>query len=242
MTLLRGDALSAAFDHGSAAYDRLVAADPGHHAHLRRSARRLGLAEGGRGLRVLDLGCGTGASTAALLMVAPHARITGVDASAGMLERAEAKDELAGVDFVHAPVEELAGRLRPGSFDAVFAGYLFRNLDDPDKTLGLVRRLLAPDGRLAVHEYTLGGSPVHRAVWHAVCSAIIQPAGRLAGDADLYRHLRDSVTRFDTAPAFAQRLRRAGFAGVRVLPLPGWQTGITHTFVGRATAGAGERS
>ncbi|GGS09114.1 MULTISPECIES: class I SAM-dependent methyltransferase [Streptomyces] len=242
MTLLRGDALSAAFDHGSVAYDRLVAASPGYHAHLRRSARRLRLPEGGRGLRVLDLGCGTGASTAALLAAAPHARITGVDASAGMLDRAMSKSWPPGVDFVHAPVEELAGRWRPGSFDAVFAGYLFRNLDDPDSALALVRDLLAPDGRLAVHEYTLGGSPVHRAVWNAVCSVIIQPAGRLAGDPELYRHLRDSVARFDAAPAFARRLRRAGFAGVRVLPLPGWQTGITHTFVARSTPGARERS
>ncbi|CAM5381179.1 methyltransferase domain-containing protein [Streptomyces cyaneofuscatus] len=234
MTLLRDDDLSAAFDHGSAAYDRLVAASPGYHAHLRRSARRLGLPDGGRQLRVLDLGCGTGASTAALLAAAPYARITGVDASAGMLDRAAAKSWPEGVDFVHAPVEELAARLRPGSFDAVFAGYLFRNLADPDKALDLVRGLLAPDGRLAVHEYTLGGSPVHRAVWNTVCATVIQPAGRLAGDAELYRHLRRSVVEFDTAPAFARRLRRAGFTDVRVLPLPGWQTGITHTFVGRA--------
>ncbi|MFJ9112272.1 class I SAM-dependent methyltransferase [Streptomyces sp. NPDC102283] len=233
MTLLRGDALSEAFDHGSTVYDRLVSASPGYHAHLRRFARRLGLPEEGSGLRVLDLGCGTGASTAALLAAAPGARITGVDASAGMLDRATAKNWPQGVDFAHLPVEELAGRLEAGSFDAVFAGYLFRNLTDPDAALDLVRGLLVPGGRLAVHEYTLGGSPVHRAVWSAVCSLIIQPAGRLAGDADLYRHLRDSVARFDTAPAFAQRLRRAGFADVHVLPLPGWQTGITHTFVGR---------
>ncbi|MEU5036145.1 MULTISPECIES: class I SAM-dependent methyltransferase [Streptomyces] len=233
MTLLRGDALSEAFDEGSAAYDRLVAASPGYHAHLRRSARRLGLADGGAGLRVLDLGCGTGASTEALIAVAPLARVTGVDASAGMLERAAAKPRLTHVEFVHAPAEALADRLAPGSFDAVFAGYLFRNVQDADAVLGLVRRLLVPSGRLAVHEYTLGGSPVDRAVWNAVCSTIIRPAGRLTGDARLYRHLQESVNTFDTAPEFAGRLRRAGFQGVRVLPLPGWQTGITHTFVGR---------
>ncbi|WP_097989783.1 class I SAM-dependent methyltransferase [Streptomyces sp. f51] len=233
MTLLRGDALSEAFDEGSAAYDRLVAASPGYHAHLRRSARRLCLADGGAGLRVLDLGCGTGASTEALIAVAPLARVTGVDASAGMLERAAAKPRLTHVEFVHAPAEALADRLAPGSFDAVFAGYLFRNVQDADAVLGLVRRLLVPSGRLAVHEYTLGGSPVDRAVWNAVCSTIIRPAGRLTGDARLYRHLQESVNTFDTAPEFAGRLRRAGFQGVRVLPLPGWQTGITHTFVGR---------
>ncbi|MFJ9624435.1 class I SAM-dependent methyltransferase [Streptomyces sp. NPDC101181] len=236
MTLLRGDALSEAFDRGSTAYDRLVAASPGYHAHLRRSARRLRLPDGGAGLRVLDLGCGTGASTAALIAAAPLARVTGVDASAGMLERAAAKPGLSHVEFVHAPAEALASRLTPGSFDAVFAGYLFRNVEDADAVLRLVHRMLVPSGRLAVHEYTLGGSPVDRAVWNAVCSAIIRPAGRLTGDARLYRHLQDSVNTFDTAPEFAARLRGAGFQGVRALPLPGWQTGITHTFVGR-TAG-----
>ncbi|MEU5416503.1 class I SAM-dependent methyltransferase [Streptomyces clavifer] len=236
MTLLRGAALSAAFDRGSASYDRLVAVSPGYHAHLRRSARRLRLPNGGDGLRVLDLGCGTGASTAALLAAAPHARITGVDASAGMLDRAAGKRWPDTVEFLHAPVEELAGRFDPGSFDAVFAGYLFRNLTDPDATLAAVSGLLTPGGRLGVHEYTLGGSPVHRLVWHAVCGAVVLPAGRLAGDAGLYDHLRRSVVGFDTAPAFAGRLRRAGFSSVRVLPLPGWQTGITHTFVARATS------
>ncbi|GAB2921006.1 MULTISPECIES: class I SAM-dependent methyltransferase [unclassified Streptomyces] len=234
MTLLRGDALSEAFDRGSAAYDRLVGASPGYHAHLHRSARRLGLADGGAGMRVLDLGCGTGASTEALAAAAPLARLTGVDASAGMLERAAAKPRLTHVEFIHAPAEALAGRLAPGSFDAVFAGYLFRNVQDADAVLRLVRRLLVPSGRLAVHEYTLSGSPVDRAVWNAVCSTIIRPAGRLTGDVRLYRHLQESVNTFDTAPEFAGRLRGAGFEEVRVLPLPGWQTGITHTFLGRA--------
>jgi hypothetical protein len=36
---------------------------------------------------------------------------------------------------------------------------------------------------------------------------------------------------FDTAGRFAGRLRAAGFDRVRALPLPGWQTGITHTFL-----------
>ena len=45
-----------------------------------------------------------------------------------------------------------------------------------------------------------------------------------------------SVVDFDTAGAFGQRLARAGFRDVRVLPLPGWQTGITYTFTGRVPA------
>ncbi|RSS15953.1 methyltransferase domain-containing protein [Streptomyces sp. WAC08401] len=237
MPLLRDAALTAAFDRGAGRYDRLVALNPGYHAQLRRSARRLRLPDGGAGRRVLDLGCGTGASTAALAAVLPAAEIVGVDASAGMLERARAKRWPDRVSFVHAPAEELGRAGVHGPFDAVLAAYLFRNLTGPDAVLHAVHDLLAPGGRLAVHEYALGGRRADRLVWDAVCRGVILPLGSATGDRALYRHLWRSVAAFDTAPAFAARLRRAGFEDVRVLPLPGWQTGVTHTFVARRTAG-----
>ncbi|WP_236245977.1 class I SAM-dependent methyltransferase [Streptomyces sp. CC210A] len=233
MTLLRDEDLAAAFDHASRSYDTLVAANPGYHAHLRRSVRRLGLPGHGQGLRVLDLGCGTGASTAALRSVLPAADLTAVDASAGMLERAAAKPWADGVRFVHAPAERLAAAGVQGPFDAVFAAYLFRNVSDPDAVLTAVRGLLRPGGRLGVHEYTLSGSRTDRAVWTLVCRGVVQPAATVLGDGPLYRHLWRSVVDFDTAGRFAARLRDAGFDRVRALPLPGWQTGITHTFVAR---------
>lgn len=231
---LRDTDLAAAFDRAAATYDRLVAANPGYHSHLRRSARRLRLPDGGAGLRVLDLGCGTGASTAALLRVAPHAEITAVDASAGMLERAAAKRWPPNVRFVHAPVERLPDADVHGPFDAAFAAYLLRNVTDPDGVLTAIRALLGPPlGRLAVHEYTLSGSPLHRTVWAAVCRGIIVPAGSLTGNAELYRHLWHSVAGFDTAGELRDRMATAGFRNVRALPVSGWQTGIVHTLVGR---------
>ncbi|MFJ4713664.1 class I SAM-dependent methyltransferase [Streptomyces sp. NPDC088785] len=232
MPTLRDAALASAFDHAARTYDTLVNANPGYHAHLRRSARRLGLPGQGRGLRVLDLGCGTGASTAALLSVLPEAEITAVDASAGMLERAAAKPWPSSVTFAHTPAEHLADAGIDGGFDAVFAAYLFRNTADPDRVLASVRDGLAPGGRVAVHEYTLSGKHRHRAVWSAVCAGLL-PVTTALGDGALYRHLWRSVLEFDTAAHFARRLTAAGFERVTVLPLPGWQTGITHTVVGR---------
>ncbi|MFG3716817.1 class I SAM-dependent methyltransferase [Streptomyces massasporeus] len=238
MTLLRDRDLAHAFDHASRTYDRLTGLNPGYRADLLRSARRLRLPGDGEGLHLLDLGCGTGASTRALLRAAPRARITAVDASAGMLRRALAKPWPDSVRFLHLSAEELdaAGE---GSFDAVFAAYLFRNVSDPDGVLGTVRGLLRPGGRLAVHEYSLGGSPAHRALWTAVCRGVVIPAGTLTGDRALYRHLWHSVLDFDTAAEFTGRLTRAGFTGARALPVAGWQTGITHTFV--ASAGEAAR-
>ncbi|WAU83102.1 methyltransferase domain-containing protein [Streptomyces sp. Qhu-G9] len=240
MPLLRDEGLAAAFDHASRSYDTLVAANPGYHAHLRRSARRLGLSHSRGALRVLDLGCGTGASTAALATVLPDAEITAVDASAGMLERAAGKPWRDGVTFVQAPAERLAEAGVRGPFDAVFAAYLFRNVADPDAVLNAVREALAPRGRLAVHEYTLSGRAAHRAVWTGVCRGLVLPVATALGDGTLYRHLWRSVVEFDTAGDFAARVRSAGFQDVRALPLPGWQTGITHTIVARRPGTAGE--
>jgi ubiquinone/menaquinone biosynthesis C-methylase UbiE len=233
MTLLRDHDLAGAFDHAAPAYDRLTAMNPGYRTDLLRSARRLRLPHGGAGLRVLDLGCGTGASTRALLRAAPHARITAIDVSAGMLERALAKPWPANVRFQHLSAEELLTTEDEGTYDAVFAAYLLRNVTAPDAVLGAVRTVLSPGGRLAVHEYSLSGSPVHRALWTAICQAVIIPAGSLTGDRMLYRHLWRSVLAFETAPAFAARLTRVGFTSVRTLPVPGWQTGVVHTFLAR---------
>ncbi|SFQ30732.1 Ubiquinone/menaquinone biosynthesis C-methylase UbiE [Amycolatopsis arida] len=232
--LPRGE-VPAAFDAAAAAYDQLVGANPGYHAHLRLSARRLRLPGGGEGLHLLDAGCGTGASTAALLAAAPRARITAVDASAEMLALARRKAWPESVRFVHSRVEDLAEAGVRGPFDGVLAAYLVRNLADPDGQLRALRGLLAPGASLAVHEYSVRDSMPTRAVWHAVCWAVIIPAGRLlTGDATLYRHLWRSVSTFDGVRAFEERLRRAGFTGVHTETMTGWQRGVVHTFLATA--------
>jgi ubiquinone/menaquinone biosynthesis C-methylase UbiE len=223
-----------AFDAGADAYDGLVGANPGYHRHLRISAQRMQLPDGGRGLRLLDIGCGTGASTAALLRTAPHAEIVGADGSAGMLKKAAAKPWPPTVSFVHSRVEDLAEAGITGPFDGILAAYLIRNVDDPDAVLTSLRDLLRPGGVFAAHEYSVRDSRRATAVWNLVATTIIIPAGRLrSGDAGLYRYLRRSVNDFDGASGFRNRLQRNGFTDVRSLTMPGWQHGIVHTFLSR---------
>ncbi|MET9022431.1 FAD-dependent oxidoreductase [Actinopolymorpha sp. NPDC004070] len=236
--LLRPAEVVAGFDDAADTYDLLVGSNPGYHTHLRRSARRLvpSSSGDGSGLRLLDLGCGTGASTAALLRVAPRARVVAVDGSAGMLAQARRKPWPAGVRFVHADASNLTAGLaaagEDGPFDGVLAAYLLRNLDDPDALLREVLGLLRPGGTLAVHEYSVAGSALSRAVWRAVCASIIVPMGRaVSGHPALYEHLRHSVLHFDSVGQLSARLRSAGFTRVRVAPMSGWQRGIVHTFL-----------
>jgi ubiquinone/menaquinone biosynthesis C-methylase UbiE len=230
----RGE-VPAAFDVGAAAYDRLVGANPGYHAHLRLSARRMRLPGRGEGLRLLDAGCGTGASTAALLAVAPGAEIVGVDASRGMLDEARAKRWPPSVRFIHGRIEDLDELGVNGPFDGILAAYLIRNLPDPDAALRMFHTLLRPGATLAVHEYSVRDSVAARLVWDAVCWAIIIPAGRRqTGDAALYRHLWRSVRAFDGASRFRNRLAQAGFTGVHSETMPGWQHNVVHTFLADA--------
>ena len=227
--------LSAAFDAGATAYDRLVGASPGYHQQLFLSARRMRIRNRGRGLRLLDAGCGTGASTAALLAVAPEADIVAIDASRGMLDAAAAKDWPASVRFVHTPVEQLAEHGITGPFDGILAAYLIRNLADRDDQLRNLRMLLRPGATLAVHEYSVRDSPAATRIWHAVCWGIIIPAGWWrTRDTTLYRYLWRSVLDFDGAARFRDRLADAGFTAVHSETMPGWEANIVHTFLADA--------
>ncbi|HEX2401831.1 MAG TPA: class I SAM-dependent methyltransferase [Mycobacterium sp.] len=234
MSLSFGD-IPGAFDAGASAYDKLVDANPGYHSDLRLSAQRMRLPRQGEGLRLLDAGCGTGASTAALLAVAPKAEIVAVDASSGMLAQATAKPWPSSVTFVESRIEDLAETGVSGPFDGILAAYLVRNVADKDGQLGRFHALLRPGGTLAVHEYSVRDSRLATVVWNTVCATIIIPSGRLrTGDAALYKYLRDSVNRFDGAAAFRDRLRANGFISVSSETMPGWERNIVHTFLGQA--------
>ena len=230
--------LARSFDRHARGYDRLVGANPGYHEHLRMSARRMGLPGGGAGLRLLDVGCGTGASTAALLDAAPEAEIVAVDASAEMLAQARRKVWPERVRFVRGDAADLARIGVRGPFDGILAAYLVRNLDRPEATLRQFHDLLRPGAPLAVHEYSVRDSVRSRIVWTAVCWSVIIPMGGIrTGSTDLYRYLWRSVLAFDGVRALTERLGRAGFDDVRVQTVPGWQQHIVHTFLGRRPGG-----
>lgn len=220
------------FDRVARTYDLLTGLNPGYGRHLRMSARRMGLRPDAR---ILDLCCGTGLSTEALAVVYPRAEIIGVDASEGMLELARRKPVAARVVF------ERGDAMHPtatpgvhGPFDGILMAYGIRNVPDADACLANLRATLVPGGTICFHEYSVADSLRSRALWNAVSLGIIVPGGLLAARRTrLYRYLRRSVLEFDGVRAFEERLRRAGFADVRTLPVDGWQRGIVHSFLAR---------
>ncbi|MEU9798995.1 class I SAM-dependent methyltransferase [Streptomyces sp. NPDC051000] len=118
---------------------------------------------------IVDLGCGTGAGTLALLERFPDAQVTAVDSSAAHLRRLVEKARAGGVDGrVHTVQADLdtsrldLGRPGPGRPDLdrpdlVWASASLHHLADPRRTLRQVHDALAPGGLLAVVE--LAGFP-----------------------------------------------------------------------------------
>ncbi|GAA3666578.1 methyltransferase family protein [Lentzea atacamensis] len=109
--------------------------------------------------QIVDLGCGTGAGTFALLARFPEAHVTAVDASVDHLQRLRDKaceHGLTGrVSTVQADLDAEWPDL--GTPDLVWASASMHHMADPDRVLRQVHGTLAPGGLLAVVE--LAGMP-----------------------------------------------------------------------------------
>ncbi len=99
---------------------------------------------------VLDVGCGTGATTFALgSFVGADGRVTGVDLSAPMIREArrqQAKRKVPAVDFLQADIE--TADIEPSSVDLVYSRMCLMLLDDPGAGIRGLHRALRPGGRL----------------------------------------------------------------------------------------------
>jgi ubiquinone/menaquinone biosynthesis C-methylase UbiE len=227
------------FDAINRRYDLLTRMNPGYTTHLAWSAQRLHL---GPQARILDLCCGTGLSTRALLDTYPDAAlIVGLDASAGMLAQADKRLTTNGprprIELVVGDATDPAQALPEGSrgpFDGILMAYGIRNVPDPDRCLANLLELLAPGAPICFHEYSVADSPIAKAVWNAVALSVITPLGvALSGNMRMWSYLRRSVNRFDGVHTFERRLARHGFSDVRTEPMNGWQRGIVHSFLAR---------
>jgi SAM-dependent methyltransferase len=100
------------------------------------------------GARVLDVGCGAGATTLALgRLVGPEGRVLGVDVSAPLLDLArQAAEGLTQVAFTEADAS--AGTLPQGAFDLMFSRFGVMFFTDPTAAFTQLARALRPGGRL----------------------------------------------------------------------------------------------
>jgi demethylmenaquinone methyltransferase/2-methoxy-6-polyprenyl-1,4-benzoquinol methylase len=161
------------------------------------------------GDRVLDACCGTG-DLALAAEEAGAGSVTGLDFSPRMLERARAKSR--EIDWVQGDL--LALQFEDASFDAATVGFGVRNLEDLERGLAELRRVLRPGGRLAILEITQPRgllAPFYR-LWF---DRLVPLLGKLLPGGAAYTYLPASVRRFPGPEDLGELLRAAGFDDVR---------------------------
>jgi len=166
------------------------------------------------GDRVLDACCGTG--DLAIACFGAGGRVTGIDFSARMLERARGKTDQ--IEWVEG--DALALPFANGSFDAATVGFGVRNLEDLGKGLHELRRVLRPGARLGILELTTPHGflrPFYK-LWFDV---LVPVAGKLLPGGSAYTYLPASVRRFPEAKELAELMESAGFEQVRYRFLAG---------------------
>jgi demethylmenaquinone methyltransferase/2-methoxy-6-polyprenyl-1,4-benzoquinol methylase len=160
------------------------------------------------GDRVLDSCCGTGDLAIACLRAG--GRVTALDFSERMLERARRKSD--DIDWVEG--DALALPFADGSFDAATVGFGVRNLEDLGEGIHELRRVLRAGGRLAILEITTPRGLL-RPFYKLWFDGFIPLAGKLLPGGSAYTYLPASVRRFPEAKELAELMESAGFEQVR---------------------------
>jgi demethylmenaquinone methyltransferase/2-methoxy-6-polyprenyl-1,4-benzoquinol methylase len=174
---------------------------------------------------VLDACCGTG--DLAIACARAGGRVTGLDFSDRMLERARRKaPELEWVrgDLLALPFDD-------ASFDAATVGFGVRNVEDLERALAELRRVLHSGGPVGILEITRPRgvlAPFYR-FWF---DGVVPLLGKLLPGGSAYTYLPASVRRFPEPDQLAELMVAAGFGEVRFRRFAG---GIVALHTAKAT-------
>jgi len=172
------------------------------------------------GERVLDVASGSGDLARAFARrVGPSGLVCATDINGAMLARG--RDRLLDAGCLAPAAQCDAERLPfpPASFDCVSVGFGLRNMTRKDVALAEMARVLKPGGRLIVLEFSKVAKALEKP--YDVYSFRVLPwlGERIAGDADAYRYLAESIRMHPDQATLAAMMERAGFAQVEYFNL-----------------------
>jgi len=206
------------FDRIAGLYDRMntVMTAGLHHQWRRRAADLAVLSPGDR---ALDVATGTGDLALELAQrVSPGGEVVATDFSERMLELARAKASARSVqvaEIVIRPANALDLPFDDDEFDAATVGFGARNFSDLELGLREMARVVRPGGRVVVLEITTPQKPPLSQFFELWFDRVVPALGRLAGDAQAYSYLPNSVRRFPGPRELAETMSRCGLERIR---------------------------
>jgi demethylmenaquinone methyltransferase/2-methoxy-6-polyprenyl-1,4-benzoquinol methylase len=135
------------------------------------------------------------------------------------VKRAAAKGEHS-IEWITGNAEALP--IPDNTMDAYTIAFGIRNVTHIDKALEEARRVLKPGGRFLCLEFSRVEVPGFDQLYDAYSLNVLPRLGQLvAGDAESYRYLAESIRRFPPQAKFAKMIERAGLSNVKVRNLTG---------------------
>lgn len=177
------------------------------------------------GQTVLDIAGGTGDLTLKFSrLVGPKGRVVLADINASMLNvgRDKLLDRGVGgnVEYVQANAEALP--FPDNTFDIITIAFGLRNVTDQAKALRSMQRILKPGGRLLVLEFSKPVNPLLSTAYDQYSFRLLPKMGEMvAGDADSYRYLAESIRMHPDQKTLAGMMEEAGLERVEFSNLTG---------------------
>jgi demethylmenaquinone methyltransferase/2-methoxy-6-polyprenyl-1,4-benzoquinol methylase len=172
------------------------------------------------GERVLDVAAGSGDLAQAMARrVGPQGEVWLTDINHSMLGRGRDRMLDGGrmLPAVQCDAEKLPFPAR--HFDCVTVGFGLRNMTRKQAALAEMARVLKPGGRLVVLEFSKVWKPLEKAYdWYSF-EVLPRLGGRVAGDAEAYRYLAESIRMHPDQATLAAMMESAGFSDVQVFNL-----------------------
>ena len=173
------------------------------------------------GEAILDMAGGTG--DIAFRIARSGAAVTVADINPEMLAVGMDRARRRGIDGL-VWAEENAETLSfcDRSFDGYTIAFGIRNVTRIDAALREAYRVLRRGGRFFCLEFSTTTWPGFSEIYAAYSRNVVPRIGEaVAGDANSYRYLIESIERFPPMPQFARMIEQAGFARVRAEPILG---------------------
>ncbi len=168
--------------------------------------------------RILDICCGTGDMTMALLRrrPSPAVPIIAADFSHQMLVRGARKFTQRGAIAIEADALHLP--IAASSLDLLTTAFGFRNLSNYQSGLSEFHRVLAPGGRVGILDFSEPGGLLGK-LYAFYFRRILPRIGKLlSGSSGPYAYLPSSVERFPSPPLMLDMMQSAGFTDVSWTP------------------------